>query len=103
MSLLAMVPAGQIGALVVSNLVVFVIDVLAARRVWHAGAERFRFGSCAKVAWIMVIFGVTWHLGVVAFPVGALLARSRLWSPPASDAGPVLFAEGQAGWPEDLQ
>lgn len=53
----------------------------AAFGVWMAPAERFRHGRWSKFGWMVAIVTVGWHLGALLVPVGAILARSRLWSP----------------------
>jgi hypothetical protein len=100
MSNLAVVETGRIVAWLVFGLAALAVDAVVAWRLVRTPPERFRFRGWAKAGWLIAIFGITWHLGLIEFPVGALLALSRIWTPPAPpDSGSVPFAEGD-GWPE---
>jgi hypothetical protein len=100
MSVVAAVADGRIVAWLLFGVAALTVDVAAARRLWRAGVERFRFGRWSKAGWLVATFGITWHLGVLDLPVGALLAFSRTWTQRAApDPGQVPFAEGD-GWPE---
>jgi hypothetical protein len=97
----AAVRNGRVALWLVSVLIAFALDGVAAVRVWRAGPERFRFGKWYKAGWLIVDIWVVWHLGAVVIPIGVVLALSRTWTPPAppGENGPIPFADGD-GWPE---
>lgn len=83
-----------------SGLLALGVDIWAGWSVWRAEEGRFRYGTWSRLGWLVVIFGTTWHLSVIALPVGALLARSKLWSPPGATSAIPMGGGGQPpeGW-----